>query len=83
VKEFSNVRDQTLDVMEILSKQISSKAIARYAERIEKELTPYKRVDFINSRIKNTPKMTRDSEEIAKSPSGKFGFMRRRLQQAA
>jgi predicted nucleotide-binding protein len=66
VKEFSNVRDQTLDVMEILSKQISSKAIARYTERIEKELTPHKPVNFINYRIKSTPKMTRDSEEIAK-----------------
>lgn len=65
VKEFSNVRDQALDALEPLAKEINSNAIARYSKRID-ELKPYKPVDFINSRIKSAPRMTRDSEEIAK-----------------
>ena len=64
--EFSNVRDQALDVTEVLSKQANSKALSRYTERMENELGPYKPLDFINSRIKSAPRMTRDSEEIAK-----------------
>ena len=66
VKDFSNMRDQALDVMEVLSKQANSKALSRYTERMENELGPYKPVDFINSRIKSAPRMTRDSEEVAK-----------------
>lgn len=51
--------------MEVLAKQINSNAVARYTERIQK-LHAYRPVDFINSRIKSAPRMTRDSEEIAK-----------------
>jgi predicted nucleotide-binding protein len=53
-------------VMEVLSKQINSNAISRYLTRVENGLKPYRPVDYINSRIKSTPRMTRDSEEIAK-----------------
>lgn len=66
VKELANLRDQALDLLEVLSKQINSKALARYTERIEKELEPYTPADAINSRAKSAPRMTRDSEGIAK-----------------
>jgi hypothetical protein len=56
MKESSDLRDQALDVMEVLSQQIGSKANARYTERIEKDLKPYKPADFINSRSKSTPR---------------------------
>jgi hypothetical protein len=59
VKDFSNVRDQTLDVLEVLSQQINSQALARYIERIKIELVPYKIVDFINSRIKRAAHYSR------------------------
>lgn len=65
VKELSSVKDQALDAVEVFAKRINSNAIARYSKRVE-ELKPYNPVDFINSRIKSAPKMTRDSEEIAK-----------------
>jgi predicted nucleotide-binding protein len=65
VKDISDVKDQSLDTIEVLAKQINSTAIGRYAERIE-NLKPSKPTDFINSRVKSTPRMSRDSEEIAK-----------------
>jgi predicted nucleotide-binding protein len=66
VKDLSDVRDQSLDVLEALSHLIKSDALKRYATRIKTEFVPYKAVDFINSRIKSAPKITRDSEEIMK-----------------
>jgi len=64
--KFCEVGDQALDVMELLSKQGNLQTLARYSQRMESEFKPYKIVDFINSRLKSTPRMTRDSEEIAK-----------------
>src|SRR4029077_13416495 len=66
VKDLSNLRDQSLDVLEALSHQIKTETLTRYATRVKSELVPYKIVDFINSRIKSAPKITRDSEEIMK-----------------
>src|SRR4029077_11261773 len=65
-KDLSNLRDQSLDVLEALSHQIKTETLTRYATRVKSELVPYKIVDFINSRIKSAPKITRDSEEIMK-----------------
>jgi predicted nucleotide-binding protein len=65
VQQLSTLKDQTLDVMEVLRRRFDSKALSRYADRIEK-IEPYRQVDFINSRIKSAPRMTRDSEEVAK-----------------
>lgn len=64
--DFAVVRDQVMDVLEALAKQIDSRGIGRYLERVENDLKPYKIIDFINSRMKNSPSMSRDSEEIAK-----------------
>ena len=65
IEELSNLRDQTLDVLEALSKQINSQALNRYIGRIEK-LAPYKIADFVGSRINSTPRISRDSVQIAK-----------------
>lgn len=64
--QFSAVRDQALDVLERLASQRNTKSIARYAKRVEEEIKPYDISDYINARIKSSPSMTRDSEEIAK-----------------
>jgi predicted nucleotide-binding protein len=66
VSEFAIVRDQTLDTIEALIPQVKAKALARYQTRIESQLTPYTAADFVNARLKSAPRMTRDSEEIAK-----------------
>ena len=66
VKDLSDLRDQSLDVLEALSHQIKTEALTRYATRVKSELVPYKIVDFINSKSKSAPKVTRDSEEIMK-----------------
>lgn len=68
-RRFSIVRDQILDVLEALADQRNSKALVRYTSRVENDLKPYGRVDFVNARIKSAPRMTRDSEEIAKGQS--------------
>jgi hypothetical protein len=64
--QFIIVRDQSLDVVEALASKVSSKAITRYRDTLENEIKPYTVADYINGCIKSTPKMTRDSEEIAK-----------------
>lgn len=64
--DYSIARDQALDIIEALPMGESSKARTRYLARIEGELAPYTVADYINGRIKSTPRMTRDSEEIAK-----------------
>jgi predicted nucleotide-binding protein len=66
VKDLSDLRDQSLDVLEALSHQIKTEALTRYATRLKNELVSYKIVDFINSKSKSAPKVTRDSEEIMK-----------------
>ena len=66
VNDFISVRDQTLDVLEALSKQIESQALERYLGRIKIDIVPYSIVDSINARIKSAPRVTRDSEEIMK-----------------
>jgi predicted nucleotide-binding protein len=65
-EQFSIIRDQALDVMDALAGTLKIEAIARYRERLDSKLKPYKITDYINSRAKSTPNMTRDSEEIAK-----------------
>jgi predicted nucleotide-binding protein len=64
--EYSTARDQALDVIETLSSRTVSKALSRYIARIEADLAPYTVADYVDSRIKTTPRMTRDSEEFAK-----------------
>jgi hypothetical protein len=66
IEQFTDIRDQALDVLEVLSSVTPSKAISRYATALEAELEPYSVVDYINSRAKSTPNMTRDAAEIAK-----------------
>lgn len=66
VEQFSTVRDQALDVMEALSSNVNSTAVTRYTNAIKNEIKPYTGADYINGRIKSAPRMTRDSEEIAK-----------------
>ena len=63
---FSGVRDQALDIMEMFVSQLNFASLSRYTERLENKLKPYQIVDYINARIKSAPRMTRDSEEIAK-----------------
>lgn len=65
-KEYSNIWEQALSVVETLQGQLNLKALARYQTRIEEKLAPYTVADFINGRLASTPKMTRDSVEIAK-----------------
>jgi predicted nucleotide-binding protein len=66
VAKFSNVRDQVIDVLDALSNSVDSKAVNRYKEKIEQHLKPYDVSDYVNGRLKSTPRMSRDSEEIAK-----------------
>jgi predicted nucleotide-binding protein len=66
IGEFSIVRDQVIDVLDALSNVVNSRAVNRYKERIEQDLKPYDASDYVNGRAKATPRMTRDSEEIAK-----------------
>jgi predicted nucleotide-binding protein len=63
--KFSTARDQTIDVLEVLSGLVKSNAMNRYKARAE-ELKSYEVADYINGCLKSTPNMTRDSEEIAK-----------------
>jgi predicted nucleotide-binding protein len=65
-EQFSNIRDQAIDVLEALSGAILSKAILRYHDAIDSKIKPYTIVDYINGCAKSTPNMTRGSEEIAK-----------------
>lgn len=62
--QFTILRDQTLDVLE-LSKSVEPKAVGRYAVSVEK-LTFYDVSTFVNDALKSVPRMTRDSQEIAK-----------------
>lgn len=66
IEQFSSVRDQAIDVLEVLSNKVPSKAITRYTGSLENEIKPYHVVEYINRCAKNTPSMTRDSAEIAK-----------------
>lgn len=66
IDDFSNVRDQTLDVLELLESNSPSRALTRYKTAIESEIKPFELTEFINGCAKRTPNMTRDSEEIAK-----------------
>jgi hypothetical protein len=65
-EQFSNVRDQALDVVEALSKRIPAKGLSRYINVLESEIKPYTVLDYINSCAKSTPNISRDSEEIMK-----------------
>ena len=65
-EQFSNVRDQALDVLEALSTDVPTKAISRYRDALEGDIKPYTIIEYINGCAKSTPNMTRDSEEIAK-----------------
>lgn len=64
--EFEIVRDQSLDVLHELAGVKSSAPLLRYIKRLEEELVPYSIADYVNSRLHGAPRMTRDSEEIAK-----------------
>jgi len=64
--KFSLVREQALDVLEPLSRQINSERLNRYIQKIETELKSYTPEEYINGRIKTIPRMTRDSVELAK-----------------
>jgi predicted nucleotide-binding protein len=64
--DFSNLHDQIIDTLELTEKQFKETSISRYITRIREDLSPYNFGDFINSRLRGTPNMTRDSEEIAK-----------------
>ena len=66
IGKFSIVHDQAIDILDVLSSLVKSKAIIRYKEKIEQGLGPYEVTDYINGRIKSAPRMSRDSEEIAK-----------------
>lgn len=66
-KQFSILRDQSLDVLDAAaSGQNNSKAFTRYVKKLEDELTTYDVAAFISARIAAIPRMSRDSEEIAK-----------------
>jgi predicted nucleotide-binding protein len=65
-EQFSGVRDQARDVIEVLANKVPSKAVLRYANELESDLRPYTVVDYIKGCSKRTPNMTRDSTEIAK-----------------
>lgn len=62
----ATARDQTLDVMELLSTVLSSSGLERYRRQIQDELSPYTIADYVNGQAKSAPRMTRDSEELAK-----------------
>jgi predicted nucleotide-binding protein len=64
--KFSTVRDQTLDVLDALSTSRSSKSLSRYVSKVENEIKPFGIVEYINDRLQSAPRITRDSEEIAK-----------------
>jgi predicted nucleotide-binding protein len=66
IGEFSTIRDQVIDVLDVLSSLVNSRSVNRYKERIEQDLKPYDASDYVNGRLQATPRMTRDSEEIAK-----------------
>lgn len=66
VDKFSTVRDQALDVLEALAVSFDFGSLKRYGNRIESNLKPYRATDYIKSRYKSAPHMTRDSEEAAK-----------------
>lgn len=65
-EQFSNLRDQSADVLEILSTEASTKAIQRYTDAVKNEINPFSVTDYVNNCAKRTPNMTRDSEELAK-----------------
>jgi predicted nucleotide-binding protein len=64
--EMSSARNQALDVLEAISQKIKSKALDRYTQTVENDLKSYSPTDYVNGKIKSTPRMTRDSEELAK-----------------
>ncbi len=64
-EEFSNIRDQALDVLEALSERAPSKALARYMNSVE-GINSYTMAEYVSDCLASTPNMTRDSEEIAK-----------------
>jgi predicted nucleotide-binding protein len=63
---FATVRDQAIDVLDVLVANQDLRSLVRYKEKLEQDLKPYKPVDYINGRKKNAPRMTRDSQEVAK-----------------
>lgn len=65
LEQFSNVRDQVLAAAEAVATIAPSKALERYITAIQDQ-QPYRAVDYLNSRLASTPKMSRDSQEIAK-----------------
>jgi len=64
--EFSNLHDQVIDTLEKAEAEFSTKALGRYLKRAQEDLAPYTFGEYINAKIKSAPRMTRDSEEIAK-----------------
>jgi predicted nucleotide-binding protein len=65
IDEFKILKNQATDVLEVLTDQLDSKALIRYTAAIQ-EIRPYEAIDYINARLKSAPRMTRDSQEIAK-----------------
>ena len=57
-----DIRDQALGLLEVAN--IGS--VGRYVKRINEDISPFKFSDYITSKSKETPRMTRDSEEISK-----------------
>lgn len=63
---FSNLHDQALDAIEAAEDTFELKSLSRYKNRIQEEIKPYSFGDYVNSESRRAPRMTRDSEEIAK-----------------
>ena len=63
---YNQLRDQSLDLLQLLGKADASGSIPRYHETIANDLRVYKVSDYVNARLNSTPQMTRDSEEYAK-----------------
>ncbi len=61
-REFVSLRDQALDLLGF----VSNASISRYVTRIDETIKPFSIADYINGKAKECPRMTRDSEEIAK-----------------
>lgn len=62
----ATVRDQAIDVVDVLVANQELGSLVRYKEKLEQDLKPYMLGDYIKGRLKSTPRMTRDSEEITK-----------------
>lgn len=62
MSEFSTLRDQAIDLLTIYG----TIAVSRYLAKINDNLSPYTVTNYLNAKGAEAPRMTRDSEEIAK-----------------